>query len=659
MTYGGLLEHGCRYLESEGVTGQQVKNMASALRLWVKTHGFCETKLVAEEFGSEFDRNFTRFCDLTAERLAPRTQRDRQEQVLRWRRIAQALRLQDTLPATFSGALSHALRVSPLTRAQVARECGVSVKQLEYWTSGRGQPRYDVVNLVPKLEATLELPSGALLSRLPLARRTRYSRGEDRSSRTTSYTKIRQSQTARTGQYAMPFEGRLSSQWLDLLRFKTDGFREGADARNTWRMKAVERVGSRVAPWMVISGQVCSTAGVQWAFISSFLGWLKMKPHEGRGMPADQVDTLGWLADPELVIAYARWRISLSTNKYHNGVDVFLQSVMTHLRHDTGFLYLHPELHETVPDLRLLRAEGGPQRASALSDWQHHCMLARARIKEFRRKAKGGKEIPLSRDPKERIASILNDRFPLKRLVEFTETLERSAPPAAHRRDYLSWIRDVVMCRLFMSNPLRAGQYAAMTFREDGSGNLVKSGSGQYRLRFAPEDFKNEKGAANKPYDVAVDASVAPWIDRYLVESRPNLVDAEETSRFLLPAVRGPRRPKSFLVEQGMSPDKGWSAEGILARLKQLTSTYIPNCPGFGPHAYRHIIATDHLRRHPGDYITVAKLLHDELATVLKNYGHLSVEDGVRALSSGIAEASAELAAERGAFNAAPRHGSR
>lgn len=647
MTYASLLEHGCKYLASEGVNGQQVKNLASALRLWVKTHGFSEDKLVAEELGSEFDRYFVRFCDAHADRLAQRTQRDRQEQVLRWRRIAEALRLADTLPATFAGALAQALRVSPLARTHVARECGLTVKQLEYWTSGRGQPRYDVVSLVPKLEVVLELPEGTLLSRLPLARRTRYLRGTAKNSRTTQFTKVRQSQMARTGRFSLPYQGRLAAQWRELLAYKTDALRDGARPRNTWRLKSLPRVGSRVAPWMVIDGQVCTTAGVQWGLISPFLGWLKLPKPEGRGMPAESVDTLAWLADSGLVIAYARWRMSLSSGKYHNGVDVFLQAALTYLRRGTGFVFLHPELGETVPSLRMMVGQGTAELGSNASAWEQHCELSRKAIRDFQQKAKDAKGIQYSRDPKERIATLLNDEFPLKRLVEFTETLERSTPPIAHRRDYLAWIRDVVMCRLFMSNPIRASQYAAMTYREDGTGNLVRTGAGQYRLRFASEDFKNEKGAANKPYDVAVDESVAPWIDRYLAESRPYLVDAQETHRFLLPAVRGPRRRKAFLDEHGMHPDKGWSAEGILARLKELTAVHIPGCAGFGPHAYRHIIATDHLRRHPGDYMTVAKLLHDELETVLKNYGHLRVEDGLRALSSGIKEASAQLAAER------------
>jgi hypothetical protein len=39
-------------------------------------------------------------------------------------------------------------------------------------------------------------------------------------------------------------------------------------------------------------------------------------------------------------------------------------------------------------------------------------------------------------------------------------------------------------------------------------------------------------------------------------------------------------------------------------------------------------VATAYLKQCPGEYPHVAKLLHDRLETVLKNYGHLSLEDG-------------------------------
>src|SRR3546814_14444778 len=80
-----------------------------------------------------------------------------------------------------------------------------------------------------------------------------------------------------------------------------------------------------------------------------------------------------------------------------------------------------------------------------------------------------------------------------------------------------------------------------MTYRPDGTGNLYRTSTGEWRLRFLASDFKNEKGAANTDYDVAVEPSVWPWIQRYLSEARPYAVDADLTDYFLLPFVRGPR----------------------------------------------------------------------------------------------------------------------
>lgn len=647
VTYAQLLHHGCEYLQSEGMEKQQVKNMASALRLWVVTHGYSEEKVVGGELGDDFDDFFTRFCDVIAERLASRTQKDRQEQVIRWRRIAKALRHKDTLPETFSSALQQCLRQSPLTLRQIARDTGIPVHSLQYWASGRGQPRGEAVNQLPKLEVVLELPKDSLVGRLPLARRARYQRGVEKIDRTTAFTKIRRAQIARVGTYAMTMTPRLVQQWNDLLRLKTDRMRDEARGRNTWRLKPIERVGMSVTPAMVFDGQVCPTGAVHWGNFSSYLGWLKLPTPEGRGMNADEVDTLAWLADPDLVVSYARWRINFSGMKFHNGVNVLLQLVESYLRPKTGFVWLNHDLRKTVPSLDLLSDASIGDAATDRSRWQHHCELARRKIRTFRERAEDSMGVRLSRDPTERVAVILHDDFPLKRLVGFVETLERSPPPPAHHRDYCAWIRDVLMCRLFISNPLRVSQYAVMTFRADGTGNLRRVSNGQYRIKFAASDFKNEKGAAHMPYDVAVDPSVVPWIDRYLTESRPYLVDANETDRLLLAAAVGPRKLKSFLDKHGMQENKGWSAGGMLHRFKLLTSTYIENCPGFGPHACRHVIATDHLRRNPGDYLTVATLLHDKLETVLKSYGHLRVADGLRVLSSGIREASEQLAAQR------------
>jgi integrase len=55
----------------------------------------------------------------------------------------------------------------------------------------------------------------------------------------------------------------------------------------------------------------------------------------------------------------------------------------------------------------------------------------------------------------------------------------------------------------------------------------------------------------------------------------------------------------------------------------KLTSTLIPNCAGFGPHALRHLVATDWLMKNPNDFATVSELLNDSIEVIMNNYIHL------------------------------------
>jgi len=646
LTYEGLLAHGRDVLAEQSVGTQQIKNIVSALRLWIRSHGFAETKAIQEDFGKDFDRHFQKFCDDIAVALAPRTQRDRQEQILRWRRIAEAIRRNDVLPSTFAEALRFCIASSGMNVPRIAREVGLSITALRRWVAGDGLPGGSTVESVLKLEELFELPKGTLISRVPQARRAWYARGLRTLNTSTSFTKTRRLQNAATPNYTPKFQGRIASQWEALIRFKTDSLREGARARNTWRTKPIDRVSQRVHPSAIVDGRVCATASVNWGMISSFLGWLSLESAGAPRVPAEQATTLAWLCHGDFVVQYAKWAMRRSDGKFHNGINVFIQVIESYLRPHTGFLWLNEDLADTLPADVRRRILGANYETNAEA-WQAFCVKTRRELREFRERAVDLHGIRRSRDPSERLAVVLNDEFPLRKLVEFVESVERNMPPPAHQRDYRAWLRDVVLCRLLLTNPLRIGQIAGMTFRADGTGNLIRIGAGRYRIQFAPEDFKNEKGSAKGPYNVEVDPTLGGWIDRYLNEARPYLYGADESARLLLATIKGPRKEHLHLLAAGMVADIAPKAEAFYQRLRTLTSTYIDGCPGFGPHSFRHAIATDHLRRNPGDYLTVATLLHDKLETVLKNYSHLRVQDGLRVLSNGVEQASPELALRR------------
>jgi site-specific recombinase XerD len=98
-------------------------------------------------------------------------------------------------------------------------------------------------------------------------------------------------------------------------------------------------------------------------------------------------------------------------------------------------------------------------------------------------------------------------------------------------------------------------------------------------------------------------------IEEYLEEYRPRLVKANPLANWLFPNNEGEK----------------WQTQN--AHVANLTKRLVPETPGFGPHAFRHLVATDYLRKHPNDFLTVAVLLNDRLETVLKAYAHLRQDE--------------------------------
>jgi integrase len=55
-----------------------------------------------------------------------------------------------------------------------------------------------------------------------------------------------------------------------------------------------------------------------------------------------------------------------------------------------------------------------------------------------------------------------------------------------------------------------------------------------------------------------------------------------------------------------------------------MTELYVPGESGFGPHAFRHLIATDIIKKDPRlGFFLASVALHDKLETVEEEYIHL------------------------------------
>ena len=230
--------------------------------------------------------------------------------------------------------------------------------------------------------------------------------------------------------------------------------------------------------------------------------------------------------------------------------------------------------------------------------------------------------------------------------------LEKDPPPVHQTLGYSVWLRDVLLMNMLVRHPLRAHHFSIMTFRGP-SPHLRRTGA-NWQLHIDLCDFKNEKSSAATWYTVQLDKTLAHWLNRYLSEARLNLVDAEQLDYLFLRGHAGPvtddelAGPVANDDPQGPSPTGVWFAEGISRRMSALTERYNTGGMAFGTQAFRHIAATDHLKRNPKEYVVVAKILNDSLKTVLDQYDHTEMQDGTRALATSIELAEAQLRSESG-----------
>lgn len=114
--------------------------------------------------------------------------------------------------------------------------------------------------------------------------------------------------------------------------------------------------------------------------------------------------------------------------------------------------------------------------------------------------------------------------------------------------------------------------------------------------------------------------SLWPYVKTYLSEYRPLLLGADKCDYVFRPAPWGGTLKHKTGDIKPMKP-------GSLSDVLRKNARHYLRCMGFGSHAYRHIVATDYLKNHPGGVMIAASILHDTPETVLEYYRHLQEAD--------------------------------
>lgn len=658
-----------RLLEEISRRGKDVANLRTQVRTVMDILGLDETDPIGAEFGEEFDVTLARLRrELQHRGLSRKTISPYLTRVRRLKRLVDELTIFAGDGTAFTDALAVAMRRRNVTVSALARATGVAPATIRRWREGVGLPT-DRRDVVPLLEAALQLPEGSLQRLLPTVSLAR--KGKPRvnldafASRLRSLIRERGLSNARvvretginwgTLQHWTRAESlpglRSRKTWIPLLE-KYFGLASGEldcllgpvaveaipyrwcfnDLQEEEWQQLVKHKTDRAEPdqgrrpksyWKQV-GDECPSAVMMKYHVARFWGFLTLPKRgsspglQGLGLDGNARSLLD-LANKEYVFAYIRFLGA--RNGMNSSVLSVLRFICSLLRPRTGYLWQgHSVPWEDFPPEFLLLGNGQSPDGSR-SQWREHCEGVWKAILDHLCHMADNKLVKPSRGYGH-IAKILDRDRPMDVLCLL---VARMAADLDARARYLSeekrarMVRDRVFVELLIRLQLRRKHWMHMTYREDGTGHLRRRDGGHYDIVIPKEEFKALAHFRNEDYHVQLPESLTVIIDDYLANHRARLEGADACDLLFRP-VKGLRRPSASVP---------FAADIILVEItKRYLSDYVVR--GFSTHAVRHIVATHLVRNHEDGVERAADALHNTREMIERTYGHMRGRDRTR-----------------------------
>jgi transposase-like protein len=654
-TYAELKACGAIWLRKHPYSEASVASYLSHLNTYMRHFGRTDEDKTADDLGDDFNQRLTAFLKATGKGKTIAS-------VLRlWSRIHYEVHQSMSLSLTFAEALTDLVIDSGRSIADVARSAGFNHSTLWDWMSGDKSPTDPVQ--ISKLEEALNVLPETLSSKL-----TFY--GVRRSADIPKawwpemwqkyLTNYRHHRTRVI--HLIPKE--LLSGTLEDLKPAFDeavqkvleGVGEPAHRRRTtkltkkkyrtpfqdWPDQLKEEFRSLVEYKTASNGLRHRNRGTKWAegtvpivqeYLEAFFGFLCLPPEHpdpelrGLGLRPENL-TLAWLTVQDAVESYLEFRFLRSGA--HNGItESFVRTFTAQLQPDTGWLWLHPELLERLPE---------PQREAveAAGGWQAYCTKTLVKLREGLACLQRDGEIRRSRDPMLPIWPILDHPEPLalvrSALARNRLDLEARAKP----NQLMSWRlaaawRDHVLISFLARFPLRSKHWSLLTYKEDGTGYLQNHHRDGWRLVIPYDDFKNvrntkiftlhslERVLVLKFSRLKALQQLIPLLEFYLEHARPLLAGQSD---FLFPSGHGKAMGRDLSYRQVSN----WTREYLSQHSPRKLG--IKDVFPFGPHAFRDIVAT-HIIKTTGDLSRAANILLDSEEMVREHYARFLPEDRV------------------------------
>ena len=609
MNYLELLEkHVVRLIKEKGALSDQVRrNHQSTLNSYLKFIGKTMNSFVGKEFTTEFHNRSVAFIEPISV-VSRKTAADKLSILRSWKRTVdsttEAAKLRSTTgPSVFHKALRMAFDLKDEPIAVVAKAIKSGPQTLRSWLGG-AYPFLLGLPTLRRLEAHLGLERGYLENKLEYPRRCT-NVGMSAGKQNDKYSeRLKKNVADRYTILDRELSSNFIEEWRALLQYKTAEYPTGVKRSEggKWRALPLEQV-----IWPIRKNPLlhptpttaCASASRTLDHFRAYFGFLCKAPSQnpatsGLGLPRDEVQSLAMLVIPEFVNAHLEFMKARSGGIVHSGHTTSCGHICNLTDRTYGYLRQQPALIAKV------------QAYAKGRTWDELCDETHKLCSAWGKAGKGKK----SRDPRVPLANILkmeDSLAPLKHAIQKLDAAAAMREPGGSVQ--ATYKRDALLLALSISNPLRLRTLtitkfiAPDNFDSELPTNLYKTEDGQWRLKFFAGDMKND-GGKPEDYDAALPRKLGQRLEEFLEVYRPVLIKRHPDCPWLFPSLLGGQMKKAE------------------ASFERIAKNYIPEVTRMGPHAVRHIVATDFLKKNPGKFVALAGLLHDALETVLKNYAH-------------------------------------
>lgn len=586
-----------------------------------------------------------------------------------------------TDPESFGKHLDRLIENPGMSFRRLAQRSGVAPITLRRWSGENTIPHPGSLGKIHALEAVLKVQRGVLSSKFPDS----YWIIEGTVPSFDNPWNEHISLVSQSVYRSRELTPRVKEVWDDLVISYTDPKwtdRTGLKKNSMWRIR-----------W---NTQKCPAEIKHRGQVLGYQGFLALKTDNPdpwlRGLGINKESfTFGMMGIYVYVEAYLKFLKERTLKKLHsrNGQS-FIKFGITLLRPETGYIWQHPNLGENLPE---------PVSAEKWHEW---CEGNREQMRELEKSIFGTgkkgqdskkKNVPKlsarSRDPFANIRDYIETRDrPITVLWELSAKMDELEPVVRHQGSEKRALhyRDKFLIDLMASNPLRCENHAMMTYipadwvkfaqaceeyeRTDGkcfiyvendpASNLYQKPDGTWHLRFNPEDFKNEEGAAggenmDAPYDVPLPEDIWPVVREYIFRQRLVLLKLMKSSinkfrekQNLSPLSEQQQKridrcqfvyrpsPMAFRTLEDDAKLEFTGTEQVAAvsiskwmrrRTKRLLGRTI------GAQACRHIVASDLAKAYPDGIYRASIRLHITMETAAKHYAWVTMSDKVKPLN--------------------------